>query len=87
MEFVTRANFDLISGNFELSLEDGALRFKSSIDFTGVNLNETLIRNMIRSSMDAVELYGDAVVKVIRGERSAEDAIDEVESDIDTCDT
>jgi hypothetical protein len=79
MEFVTRANFGLVTGNFEFNLDDGEVRFKSSIDFSNTELNETLIRNLIRSSMDAVEQYADAAVKVIRGELKSKEAIDEVE--------
>jgi hypothetical protein len=55
MEFVTRGNFDLVTGNFEFNLDDGTVRFKSSVDFTNEELTETLIRNVIRSAMDAVE--------------------------------
>jgi hypothetical protein len=75
MEFVTRANFELIVGNFELNLDDGAVRFKSSIDFTGTPLTEPLVRDAIRSAMDAVEYYADALVAVVRGETTAVQAL------------
>jgi hypothetical protein len=80
MTFLTRANYDLVIGNFEFNLDDGGVRFKSSIDFTNVDLSETLIRNTIRSSMDAVEQYADALVMVIRGELNAQKALDEAEA-------
>ena len=80
MVFVTRANVDLVTGNFEFNLDDGTIRFKSSIDFTNVELSESLIRNVIRSSRDVVEQYADAAVKVIRGEKSAKQALEEAES-------
>lgn len=75
MEFVTRANSELIVGNFELNLDDGSVRFKSSIDFTGAQLTEPLVRDAIRSAMDAVEYFADAFVAVVRGEKSALQAL------------
>lgn len=79
MEFVTRANFDLVTGNFELNLADGMVRFKSSIDFTRTTLNATLVRDAIRSAMDAVEMYASALVSVMRGKMNALDAIEDAE--------
>lgn len=79
MEFVTRANFELVTGNFELNLDDGVIRFKTSIDFTQEELTETLIRNAINSAMDVVEHYTDALVDVMHGKKSARRAIQEAE--------
>jgi hypothetical protein len=80
VEFSARANWGLIIGNFETDLESGRVRFKSSVDFTGVKLEERLIRNTIRSAMDVVEDYGDAAADVIRGKKTAAEAIEHVES-------
>ena len=73
-EFVTRANAGLVIGNFELHFDAGALRFKSSLDFTAVELSELLIRNAIVSAMGAVEHYTPYLLAVIAGELSARDA-------------
>jgi hypothetical protein len=86
MEFVTRVNFDLVIGNFELNLDDGSVRFKSSIDFTGAELTATLIRDAIKSAMDAVEQYADALVEVMRGEKRAVRALREAEGDVESDD-
>ncbi|WP_271769663.1 YbjN domain-containing protein [Aquimarina algiphila] len=67
MEFITLANFDLVIGNFELNLNTGQVRFKSSVDFTQLELNNTFIRNTIKCAMDVVEVYGEALVEVING--------------------
>jgi hypothetical protein len=66
LRFIARANWDLIVGNFELSLDDGHLRFKSSLDFDGVELSEPLIRNAVLGAMRAVEAHGTALMKVAR---------------------
>ena len=79
-KFSTLANFGLIIGNFEVILDTGQVRFKSSLDFTGIKVQERLVKNVIRSAMDVVEDYGDAAADVIRGQKTATKAIGEVES-------
>jgi hypothetical protein len=80
MEFVTMVNYDLVTGNFEFDLSNGSVRFKSSIDFTKVNLNQTLVRNIILSAKDVVEDYADALISVMRGKKSARQALKDAES-------
>jgi hypothetical protein len=77
--FVTRANWGLTAGNFELDYDDGQLRFRSSFAFTGMELTEPMILNSIRDAMNVVEIYADAAVNVIARGKSAEIAIKEIE--------
>jgi hypothetical protein len=78
--FITRANYGLAIGDFELDLDDGQLQFRSSVDFGGVGLSEELIANVILPAMSAVERYGDALIEVLGGTKDAQSAIEEVES-------
>lgn len=80
MEFVTRVNFDMVIGNFELNLDDGLLRFKSGLDFTKVKLSEALIRGAIACAKDAVEEYADALVAVMQGKQTASQAFKDAEA-------
>jgi Putative bacterial sensory transduction regulator len=75
--FITSANWGLTIGNFELDYSDGQVRFKSSLNFANAELSETLIRNAILSAMNAVEAYGDLLVEVMAGMKSADQAIEE----------
>ena len=86
MEFITRANYELVIGNFEMNLHDGLVRFKSSIDFTNSELTSSLVRSAITSAMDVVETYGDAFVEVIKGKKTSEEALAEAEEGIATDD-
>src|SRR6476660_7203299 len=63
--FITRANWGLSIGNFEMDYDDGHVRFKSSVDFRGLELSEALIRNTIVPAMHAVETYGMPLIDVI----------------------
>ena len=39
MELLTRINFDLLLGNFEIDLDDGYIRFKSSFDVEEIDID------------------------------------------------
>lgn len=77
--FLTRANWGLMIGNFEMDYEDGHVRFKSSINFRGTELSETLIRNAILSAMNAVEHYADALIDVLASRKDAAQALKDLE--------
>jgi hypothetical protein len=78
-EFITRANCGLVTGNFEMDYADGAVGFKSSVDFTQVELSRLLVRNAVLSAMDVVEHYANQLVAVLRGKMTARAAIRAVE--------
>ena len=65
MHAITRINWGLTIGNFELNLDVGHLRFKSSVGYGGVGLSEMLIRNAIERAMAAVEAYGAQLINAI----------------------
>jgi len=46
-EFITRANYGTIIGNFELDYTDGEIRYKTSIDVEGSNLTFPLIKQLV----------------------------------------
>lgn len=79
MDFITRANFGLATGNFEMNLLEGTVRFKIGIDFTNSELSKPMIRANIRSAMDVVEQYGDSLLEVMKGKKTPEKAIEEAE--------
>lgn len=83
-EFIARANFGIVIGNFEMDYETGGARYKTSVDYHGCELPAQIVRNAILDAMDSVGLYSDALLKVMRGEMEPNEAISEVEADDDT---
>lgn len=83
MKFVTLANYGMQVGNFELDLEDGEVRFKTSVDIEGMDLAEGLLRNMVELNVLMMGLYYDGLIAVMRGGMSAEEAIAEIEEEED----
>jgi hypothetical protein len=55
--FIAEANWSSFVGELQLDMADGQLRAKVGVDFTGSILNETLIRNAIRSAMQLVDAH------------------------------
>ncbi len=78
-EFITRANYGLRIGNFELDFRDGEVRYKSSLDFEGVELTPALIRNAIYPAVQTMDRYLPGLMSVIYGSTSPEEAIAEIE--------
>jgi len=43
-KFLTRANYGMMIGNFEMDFTDGEIRYKTSIDVEGDKLSSALIK-------------------------------------------
>jgi hypothetical protein len=80
-EFLTRANYGLRIGNFELDYSDGEVRYKSSIDFEGQNLTSDFIRNAIYPAVHTMDRYLPGLLRVSFGGATPHEAIEEVEGD------
>jgi len=78
-EYITRANYGLRIGNFEMDFDDGEVRYKSSLDFESVGLTPGLIRNTIYPAVQTMDRYLPGVLSVVFGGKSAEEAIGSVE--------
>ncbi|MGC9468218.1 MAG: YbjN domain-containing protein [Anaerolineae bacterium] len=77
--FLTRANFGLRIGNFEMDYNDGEVRYKSSIDFEGEILTPGLIRNAIYPAVHTMDVYLPGLLAVMYGNTSPDAAIEEIE--------
>lgn len=69
--FLTRANYGILIGNFELDLDDGELRFKTSIDVRGDELTEALLDNLVVANVAMFDRYVPGIEAVVRGEEPA----------------
>ena len=78
-EYLTRANYGLRIGNFELDYSDGEVRYKSSLDFEGQMLTQDLIRNAIYPAVHTMDRYLAGLLRVSFGGATPHEAIDEAE--------
>lgn len=80
MEFLTRANYGLLLGNFEMDMGDGEVRFRCSLTTEGSNLAYEQHRNMLYVSVGMMDRYAVGLQRVIQGTADPAAAIAEVES-------
>ncbi len=82
-EFLTRANFGLAVGNFEMDWDGGTIRFKTSVDVEGVQVNDALVEGLMSANIITTERYLPGLRAVVENGVSPETAIQEVENQDD----
>ncbi len=75
-EFITRANYGLVLGNFEMDFADGELRFKTSIDVEGTQLTPELVKPIIYANVLTMDEYLPGILAVIQSGTSPAEALD-----------
>lgn len=89
-EFLTRANYGLILGNFEMDLEDGEIRYKTTLDAedlqgeegsAGSALSSGRLRNAVYANVLMMDKYLPGILSILGGNVAPKDAIDEIEKD------
>jgi hypothetical protein len=78
-EFITKANYGLIIGNFELDFKDGEIRYKTSIDVEDDKLTSALIKQLVFTNVAMMDRYLPGILSVIYGNSSPDEAIAQVE--------
>ena len=74
-EFINRANFGMLIGNFELDYTDGEIRYKTSIDSEGGELTKPIIRQLVVANVLMMDRYLPGVMAVAFGGASPTQAI------------
>lgn len=82
-EFITRVNFGLCIGNFEMDYNSGGVRFKTSFDYRGDKLRDVFVRSAVIAAMDIVEIYKGALIEVMKGIKLPKQAFEEVDATIE----
>jgi hypothetical protein len=83
-EFLTRANYGMILGNFELDFDDGEIRYKTSIDVEGDRLTPTLVQNLVYTNVMTMDQYLPGILAILEQNLTAKDALDLVEKQLET---
>ena len=64
-EFLTRANYGLLIGNFELDLDDGEVRYKTSIDHKGSELTTPLLSRALLANLHTMDSHLGAIAAIM----------------------
>ena len=78
-EFITRANYGLRSGNFEMDFSDGEIRYKTFIDIEGGELTATMWKNIVYSNVATMNRYVSGIMSVVYAGTSPEAAMTQIE--------
>jgi len=81
--YLSYANYGLIIGNFEIDLRDGEVRYKTSIDVEGGELEQHLIKPIVYTNVLMMDKYLPGLSAVTHGGMTAEGAIAMIEGDGD----
>ena len=78
-EFLTRANYGMLIGNFELDWMDGEIRFKTTISVEGDRPSSTLMKELVYTNVLMMDMYLPGILRVLYGDVSPAEAIAEIE--------
>ena len=78
-EFLTRANYGLTIGNFEMDFDSGEIHYKTSLDVEGDQLSTALVRQLVYANVMIMDQYLPGIMAVLYGKVSPIEAIAQVE--------
>lgn len=65
LELVARLNNGHVLGNLELDVDEGTLRFKTSVDVEGAELTEDLVANVVYANVASLDQMLPAITAVV----------------------
>ncbi len=78
-EFLTRANYGLPLGNFEMDFDSGEIHYKTGIDVEGDRLSIPLVQQVVYSNVMMMDLYLPGIMAILYGKTSPSEAIAQIE--------
>jgi len=78
-EFIARANYGMVIGNFELDFAEGEIAYKTSIDVEGSTLTFPQMKRLVDTNVAMMDHYLPGIKSVIQGDASPEEAIAKIE--------
>ncbi len=75
LELLNSFNYKLFFGNFEMDLEDGEIRFKTSVSYSNLDLNQHFIKELIMTNINIMDKSLAAIMKLMFGDISVEEAM------------
>lgn len=78
-EFLCRANFGLVLGNFEFDYETGGVGYKTSVDVEGGELTSRMVKTQFEVNLATVDKYAKGLIGILYRELTPVQAIAEIE--------
>lgn len=78
-EFLTRANYGMVIGNFELDFNDGEVRYKTSVGVEGDRLSFAVIKQLVYANVFTLDRYLPGIMQVIYTDVTPAAAVEQIE--------
>jgi hypothetical protein len=78
-EYISRANYGQLIGNFEMDFTDGEIRYKTSLDVENAELTSALIHNLVYANVWSMDNYLPGIMSVVYAGVSPQEAIKKIE--------
>lgn len=79
-EFITRANYGLTIGNWELDFDDGEIRYKTSLDVEGTEFTMSLLKQVVYANVVITDQYFPGIMGILNDDILPEEALALVEA-------
>jgi hypothetical protein len=79
-EYLTRANYGMPVGNFEMDLDTGEVRCKTSIDLGSERLTDSLMQRLLKVNVSLMDQYFLGIKRIIHENLSPTKAIAQIQS-------
>lgn len=79
-ELLTRANYGLKVGYFDMNFADGEVRFKTSIDVGEENLSNAILRNLVYNNLWIMDHYLPGILSLIYSDITPMEVIQKMEA-------
>jgi hypothetical protein len=78
-EYITRANYGLMTGSFEMDYNDGEVIYRTSLDFKNDQLTSALIDNLAKANLAIFDRYYPGLMEIIYGNAEPETTVKKIE--------
>lgn len=85
-EFITRANYGMIIGNFEMDFDDGEIRYKTSVDVEGATLLAPIVKQLVYANVLIMDRYLPGLMAVIYSDIDPQEEIERLEASFNATD-
>jgi hypothetical protein len=75
IELFSRINSELTIGNFELDFDDGHIRFRTGLDYTGVVLPKEMVKTAVELAFGTLATYHTPLVRTLFDDCSPTEAL------------
>ncbi|MDP8225211.1 MAG: YbjN domain-containing protein [Candidatus Lernaella stagnicola] len=79
-EYLTRANYGMRVGNFEMDFEDGEVRCKTGISINAAEITQEIIKDLLYINLVTTDKYLPGINKVVYGDANPAETIQQIES-------